>query len=254
MTRKRIGILGCGAIGGALVRSVLETPSLALAFVYSRNEKRFAEFPPGIATTVDAAVLMHPTDLVIEAAHADLVKAMALRIVEKSDLMIFSVTALADDEFREKLEHTAMHHRHNVFIPHGAIIGMDGLIDGGSTVKSVTITTTKSPASLGLPSQEHKVVYEGSTRGACARFPRNVNVHATIALCGIGFDRTVSRIVADPTVSTNSHLLEIGGDGYKFKIEVSSEAGGKVSGAYMLHSAIGALNRVTNRHGGLQFV
>jgi aspartate dehydrogenase len=81
-----------------------------------------------------------------------------------------------------------------------------------------------------------------------------VNVHATIALCGIGFDRTVSRIVADPAVSTNSHLLEIGGDGYKFKIEVSSEAGGKVSGAYMLQSAIGALRRVANRHGGLQFV
>lgn len=254
MTRKRIGILGCGAIGGTLVRSVMETPSLELAFVFSRDEKRFAQFPPGVGITSEAAVLVHPADLIVEAAHAELVKTMALRIVEKSDLMIFSVTALADDEFRDKLERTAVRHGHSIFIPHGAIIGMDGLVDGGPTVQSVTITTTKSPASLGLPPQEYKVVYEGSTRGACAKFPRNVNVHATIALCGIGFDRTVSRIVADPAVSTNSHLLEIRGDGYKFKIEVSSEAGGKVSGAYMLQSAIGALRRVSNRHGGLQFV
>src|SRR3954469_15783302 len=121
MNRKRIGILGCGAIGGALVRSVIETPSLELAFVFSGDEKRFAQFPPGTGTSSESAVFMHPTDLVVEAAHADLVKAMALRIVEKSDLMIFSVTALADDEFRDKLEHAAMHHRHNVFIPHGAI-------------------------------------------------------------------------------------------------------------------------------------
>jgi aspartate dehydrogenase len=254
MTRKRIGVLGCGAIGGALVRSIMETPSLELAFIFSRDEKRFGQFPPGSGTTSEAAVMMHSADLVVEAAHADLVRTLGLKLVKKSDLMIFSVTALADDAFREALEKAALHHGHNIFIPHGAIIGMDGLIDGGSTVKSVTITTTKSPASLGLPPQEYKVVYEGSTRGACAKFPRNVNVHATIALCGVGFDRTVSRIVADPAVSTNSHLLEIGGDGYRFKIEVNSEAGGKVSGAYMLQSAIGALRKVVNRDGGFQFV
>jgi aspartate dehydrogenase len=254
MTRKRIGIIGCGAIGAALARTVLDNSSLDLAFVYSRDEKRFAQFPPGMGITSEAAVLTHPADLIVEAAHADLVRALALRLVEKSDLLIFSVTALADDEFRDKLQHAAVHHGRNVFIPHGAIIGMDGLIDGGSTVRSVTITTTKSPASLGLPPQEHKIVYEGSTRGACAQFPRNVNVHATIALCGIGFDKTVSRIVADPAVSTNSHRLEIAGDGYNFKIEVSSEAGGKVSGAYTLQSAVSALQRLAQHGGGIRFL
>jgi aspartate dehydrogenase len=232
----------------------MENPSLELAFVYSRDANRFAGLNTSVGITSESESFSRPVDLIVEAAHTDLIKALASRVIEKSDLLIFSVTALADDDFRESLRNAAFAHGRNVFLPHGAIIGIDGLIDAGPTLQSVTITTTKSPASLGLPPQEHKVVYEGSTRGACAKFPRNVNVHATIALAGVGFDRTISRIVADPSVSTNSHLLEVNGAGYKFKIEVSSEAGGKVSGAYMLQSAVSTLERVSRTAGGFRFV
>jgi aspartate dehydrogenase len=133
------------------------------------------------------------------------------------------------------------------------MIGIDGLVDAGPTLKSVTVTTTKSPASLGLPPDKHTVVYQGPVRQACAKFPRNVNVHAAIALAGLGFDRTISRIVADPAVSTNSHLVEIEGTGYRFRIEVSSEAGGKVTGAYTPQSALGTLKRICRGGGGLRF-
>jgi len=63
-----------------------------------------------------------------------------------------------------------------------------------------------------------------------------VNVHAAIAMAGLGFDRTVSRIVADPAVSTNSHLVEVEGTGYRFRIEVSSEQAAKSRGP-ILHKA-----------------
>jgi aspartate dehydrogenase len=140
-----------------------------------------------------------------------------------------------------------------VFLPHGAMIGVDGLIDAGSTLKSVTVTTTKHPASLGLPPDACQVIYEGPVRGACLLYPRNVNVHAVIALAGLGFDRTTSRIVADPAVTTNSHLVEIVGTGYQFRIEVSSEAGGKVTGAYTPQSALSTLQRICSRTAGLRF-
>jgi len=126
-------------------------------------------------------------------------------------------------------------------------------VDAGPTLESVTVTTTKSPASLGLPPDELKVVYEGPVREACALFPRNVNVHAAIALAGLGFDRTLSRIVADPAVSTNRHVIDIKGNGYRFQIEVSSEAGGKVTGAYTPQSALGTLQRICHTGGGLRF-
>jgi len=254
MTRKRIGILGAGAIGSAVAKAVLQNAALELTYVYSRSDKRFADLPAGVGTTSLPDVLSRATDLVIEAAHAEVLRDVGIRLVRKSDLMVYSVTALADDVFRLALDDMARKAGHNLFIPHGALIGTDGLLDAGPTLEAVTITTTKSPASLGLPPQEFKIVYEGPTRGACEKFPRNVNVHATLALAGLGFDRTISRIVADPKVSTNAHLVEIGGAGYQFKIQISSHAGGKVSGAYMLQSAVGALRRVCNRSGGMQFV
>jgi aspartate dehydrogenase len=254
MKRKRVGILGCGAIGAMLARSVLANPSLELTFVFSRTEGRLNELPNELRVTSQEDVGSKAADLVVEAAHSDLVKAVAITLVQKSDVMLFSVTALADDGFRERLKKAAIDSGHRVFLPHGAIVGIDGLVDAGPTLQSVTITTTKSPASLGLPPQDYKVVYEGPTRGACGKFPRNVNVHAMIALAGLGFDRTVSRIVADPKVNTNSHLVEVGGTGYRFKIEVSSEAGGKVTGAYTPQSAVNALERVCNEQGGLRFL
>jgi len=257
VTVVHIGLLGCGSIGGFLARHVLAEATIEpieLSYVYDVDENRMQDIPPPCRITAQADLFTRPADLVVEAAHADLVKAVALRIVERSDLLLFSLTALADDAFRTALEQTAVEHKRKVFLPHGAIIGVDGLVDAGPTLKSVTVTTTKSPASLGLPPESYKVVYEGPVREACAKFPRNVNVHAAIALAGLGFDRTISRIVADPAVSTNSHLVEVEGTGYQFRIQVSSEAGGKVTGAYTPQSALNTLRRICRGKGGLRFV
>jgi aspartate dehydrogenase len=256
MTAVRIGLLGCGSIGGFLAQHVLAegaAESIELVYGFDMDEKRLEKLPPACRVTAQADLFFRPADLVVEAANADLLKQVAVRLVERSDLLLFSITALADDKFRAALEEAAVKHGRKVFLPHGAITGIDGLVDAGPTLTSVTVTTTKSPASLGLPPDTYKVVYEGPVREACAKFPRNVNVHAAVALAGLGFDHTTSRIVADPAVSTNSHLIEVVGTGYRFKIEVSSEAAGKVTGAYTPQSALGTLRRLCRSGGGLRF-
>jgi aspartate dehydrogenase len=256
VARTRIGLLGCGSIGGFLARHVLAEPAdgtMELGYVYDLDDKRMQDIPPPCRVTQQAEMLARPADLVVEAAHADLVKAVAVRLVQQSDLLLFSLTALADDAFRSDLDSAAVQHGHKVYLPHGAILGIDGLVDAGPTLQSVTITTTKSPASLGLPPDSYQVVFEGPTREACAKFPRNVNVHAAVAMGGLGFDRTRSRIVADPAVSTNAHLVEVEGTGYRFRVEVSSEAGGKVTGAYTPQSALNTLRRLCRNQGGLRF-
>jgi len=257
MTTVRIGLLGCGSIGGFLAQHVLAegaADSIELSYVYDLDEKRMQKIPPSCRVTGQADLFARSADLVVEAAHADLLKEVAVRLVERSDLLLFSITALADENFRTALEQSAVKHGRKVFLPHGAIVGIDGLVDAGPTLKAVTVTTTKSPASLGLPPDSYKVVYQGPVREACVKFPRNVNVHAAVALAGLGFDRTTSRIVADPAVSTNTHLVEIEGTGYRFRIEVSSEAAGKVTGAYTPQSAVGTLRRICRGSGGLRFV
>ena len=256
MARTRVGLLGCGAIGGFIARHVLAdaaSDAIELSYVFDADEKKLQGIPEACRVTSQIDLFARPVDLVVEAAHADLVKSVALRLVERSDVLLFSLTALADDAFRTALEQAAVAHGRKVFLPHGAILGLDGIVDAGPTLKSVTITTTKSPASLGLPPDAYKVVFEGPTRDACAKFPRNVNVHAATALAGLGFDRTVSRIVADPAVTTNSHLVEAEGSGYRFRIEVSSEAAGKVTGAYTPQSALSTLHRICRGAGGLRF-
>ncbi len=249
----RVGILGCGSIGGYLAHNALGDDTVELAYVYDLDESRMLEIPQARRVTRQHELYARPVDLVVEVAHADLVKAIAPALVERSDLLLFSVTSLADDSFRESLRRRAVECGHRVYLPHGAIAGVDGLVDAGQTLRSVTVTTTKHPKSLGLAPDTNQVVYEGPTREACARFPRNVNVHATIALAGLGFDRTTSRIVADPSVNTNSHVIEVQGTGYHFRIEVSSESGGKVSGAYTPISAWLTLKRICRQEGGLRF-
>ena len=89
--------------------------------------------------------------------------------------------------------------------------------------------------------------------GATELFPRNVNVHAAVALAGIGFDRTRSKITADPSVDTNTHIIHLAGDGIDFEIRVSSFSEGGVSGKYVPLSACGSLDRVLGGS-GYQFV
>ena len=44
---------------------------------------------------------------------------------------------------------------------------------------------------------EPTVLYEGPVRDLCPLAPNNVNTMATLALFGIGFDRTVGRLGTD---------------------------------------------------------
>jgi aspartate dehydrogenase len=71
-----------------------------------------------------------------------------------------------------------------------------------------------------------------------------VNVHATIAMAGIGFDKTQSRIISDPSVNTNSHRICVDGEGFHFELFVSSFSTGGVTGKYTPYSACGSLNRI----------
>ena len=163
MSKVSIGLLGCGSIGGFLARYVLAegaADSIELGYVYDVDEKRLQDIPAACRMTRQSDLFARPADLVVEAAHADLLKQVAVRIVERSDLLLFSITALADEAFRAALEEAAVKYGRKVFLPHGAMIGIDGLADAGPTLKSVTVTTTKSPASLGLPRDKHTVVYE----------------------------------------------------------------------------------------------
>ena len=175
------------------------------------------------------------------------------KILPCCSIMPFSMTAFRDDGLREQAKELCERYGTNVFLPHGAILGLDGIFDGRDVLKEVSVETIKNPKSLGRDDKEVTVLFEGTTRKATELFPRNVNVHAAVALAGIGFDRTRSKITADPSVDTNTHIIHLAGDGIDFEIRVSSFSEGGVSGKYVPLSACGSLDRVLGGS-GYQFV
>ncbi|MBO5161585.1 MAG: DUF108 domain-containing protein [Lachnospiraceae bacterium] len=247
----RIGLLGCGKIGGMLLADILQGEKHQVTFIQDPFCGDQGQIP--VVSKADPR-LLEQTDLVIETATADVLKENIALILKYCDLMLFSVTAFSEDAFYEEVKRLMEKYHHKVYLPHGAILGVDGIADGRQLITSVDITTTKNPKSLGREDTEKTVVYEGCTRGACQAYPRNVNVHATVALAGIGFDRTHSRIISDPSVSTNTHVIRVEGEGIHFELTISSFSTGGVTGKYTPYSAVASMHKVLDDAEGFRFV
>lgn len=242
---KKVGLIGIGAIGQHLYEN-LQKEGVEVAFIYARRKIDGQPYSHLIVDNFDAVVskCKEGVDLVIEAATADAFKSIAPVVLPYSDMAALSSTAFADQPFYEQIKHDCQEYEHSVFIPHGAVMGLDGISDSAEFIEQVKITTTKSPQSLGRTDQERTVVYNGSTRGACELYPRNVNVHATTALAGLGFDKTISVIVSDPDTLVNQHVIEVNSSEFAFKIQTMSQTASKVSSAYTLVSAYNSVRRV----------
>ena len=165
-------------------------------------------------------------DLVLETASADAVRSFAIDVIEcDADLMIVSVGALADADFFGRLIEKAEKRGRRLYVPSGAIGGLDFIkaaVLGG--LEECRLTTTKPPQALrGAPHvrqqgidletiREATVIFEGTARQAVCSFPQNVNVAATISLAGLGLDRTTVRIIADPAATRNVHEVFVRGN------------------------------------------
>jgi aspartate dehydrogenase len=112
-----------------------------------------------------------------------------------------------------------------IHVPSGAIVGLDAVKGAAQgRLERVVLTSRKPPlAYAGAPDvvargikledlREPLVLYEGPAREAVVRFPANVNVAAALSLAGLGADRTLVRVVADPGVERNVHEIELEGD------------------------------------------
>jgi aspartate dehydrogenase len=221
---KKIGIIGFGVIGRYIFER-LSGDGVETVFVYDKqalDDDRIKDvFIDRVAQLEERCA--RGVDLVVETATAQAATELAPVILKYSDMAIFSTTALADEDFQEKAQNLCREFGHCVFVPHGAILGLDGIFDGREVLQSVSITTTKRPENLARQDKIKTVLYQGPTREACKLYPRNVNVHAGIALAGMGFDETRSTIIADPASPGNMHDIEIKAQGCQFHIQVLSD-------------------------------
>ncbi|MGI5964728.1 MAG: aspartate dehydrogenase [Candidatus Methanomethylophilaceae archaeon] len=224
----RVAIIGCGFIGTGLALTADSMPEVKRIYLFDMDtaaaDRLAAKTKKGIVISSVEEELYH-CDLVIEAASQDAARTYAPVVVERGvSMMIMSVGALVDDDFRNAVFEKASKTESCIYIPSGAVCGVDGLRAArGDDLEYVELITTKAPRSLeNIPYvlekgivvddlKEKTVIYSGTAREAVKYFPKNINVAATVSLFGIGFDRTKVTIAVDPAIKINSHELRYKG-------------------------------------------
>lgn len=218
----KIAIAGCGAIGSSLAKViVLELSDRAvLSGLYDIDSSRAADLAVKLGNRRLAFSTLIPlikkADLLIEATHPDAVWEIAKSTLSYSkDIMLMSVGGILNHY--DALKALAKNKKAHMYIPSGAICGIDGLkaVTSGK-INKVTLTTRKHPRALSISSleniKEDTVVFEGDVESAIKAFPQNINVAATLSLAGIGPKNTVVRILACPNIDRNIHEVEIESD------------------------------------------
>jgi len=237
---KKIGIIGFGTIGKSLYEQICNDDLLEVTFIYDAQ----ADVPRNVALeNPPTGNNFAKVDLVIEAAVSQVVEDYAREIVKHTNFMPFSLTAFANQKLYDDILTIASIYQHQLFIPHGAILGLDGIFDGHKIFDEIQIVTAKNPKSLGRNDTEKQVIFEGSTREVARLMPRNVNVHAALAVAGVGFDKTKSVLISDPNIKENTHFITVKNADITFEITIKSNPIGAVTGAYTPISAYGSVKR-----------
>jgi len=263
----RLGLIGCGTIGGAVAAAVLEgkLPGTDLIGIVDLVESEAALKLSTRAgcpfwTEITPLLSLRP-DLIVEAASQAAARAFAPTVLGAGiDLMIVSAGALSDAKLLAKLDAAASLRGARVHVPSGAIGGVD-IIRAAAVagLDECMLTTTKPPQALaGAPCisamgieleaiTEAQVIYEGAAAEAVRLFPQNVNVAATISLAGIGLQRTVVRIVADPAATRNTHEIFLRGAFGEATVRlVNLPSPGNPKSSYLASlSVIAALQRIS---------
>lgn len=224
MTELTIAIAGLGAIGSGMLAEIARSePGIRVAAVAARDvaKAEAALLTHGMkARILPLSELPQAADIVVECLPASSFDEIADATLEAGKgLMVLSVGQLArrDDlipRFRERGQ--------RLMVPTGAILGLDvvrALARGG--IASSRIVTRKSPKGLAgaphfattgidpLALDKPALVFSGTAREAIKGFPANVNVAVALSLAGVGIDRTICEIWADPGEGANVHTIEV---------------------------------------------
>ena len=191
---KRVGVIGCGAIGRPVARALLAgtAGSHSLAAVLARTRREL----DGFLVTDDAdKFLAAGHDLIIEAGGPAAFRALVPAALERCEVWAVSPLPLADAVLEREIRRISASTGHALRIVPGALAAFDGIataMAGGLERLDVFID-------LGVgESSEPELLFEGTAREVGLRFPEGVNVVIAAALAGPGLDATNVRVMRPP--------------------------------------------------------
>ena len=248
----KIGIIGCGAIGSDVAKAVNEMEEIEEIYMYDIIEEKGKNLAEKLEKAKFEKVdsFLQKVDIVFEAASQQAVYEYAEKVIEAGkDLIIMSIGALLDDNFRERLIKKAKEKKCKIYLPSGAVAGLDGIKAASiGGLDEVTLVTTKAPEAFGEHFEKRTVLFDGNAREAVKLFPKNINVAACLSLAGIGFNRTKVKVVADPVIKFNSHKILAHGKFGRLRAEVENLPSPKnPSTSYLASlSAIAVIKKIVN--------
>jgi len=222
----KIGIVGCGAIGSYLAKKIVSDfkEAAKLSALFDKNLEKAYILGSFLNRKKIAVIsledLVKRCDLVIEAASSAIVKdVVKSAILAKKDCMAMSVGGLLD---AKEIFEQARLKGCRIYIPSGAICGIDAIKAASlSKIEKIILTTRKPPSAfIGVPYvlksnlrleqiTKETTIFEGNVDTAVRLFPQNINVAATLSLASNSKEKISVRIITSPEYKNNSHEIEV---------------------------------------------
>ncbi|MCP1716041.1 aspartate dehydrogenase [Methanocalculus alkaliphilus] len=207
-----VGLLGCGNIGHIIAK---HQKSFSITAVYDQIEARADELAAASdahAYTDFTTFLSADFDIVVEAASVAAAQEYGEAILRSGrDFVVMSVGALSDTDFRERLVRRAKEMGRKIYVPSGAVMGLDNIKVGQiSAIDTFLLRTTKSPASLSIRADAPTMIFSGKAHECIRDYPKNVNVSEALTLAA-GHEVDVELWV-DPKADRNIHEIFIEGE------------------------------------------
>jgi aspartate dehydrogenase len=233
----RVGIVGLGAVGRVVAEAIdAGLAGYVLSAVSGRRIDIATEFSEGLRAPVPvlaAADVVDCSDVVVECAPASIFREIAEPTVRAGKTLVpLSAGALLTSwDLVELASATGA----SILVPSGALLGLDAVQAAAEgVIDSVRMVTRKPVKGLvGAPYlienqvsvediREPTRVFSGTAREAAVGFPANLNVAVALSLAGVGPDRTFLEIWADPSLTCNTHRIEVVSDAATFRMSIEN--------------------------------
>jgi len=235
--KKRIAFIGFGSIGQDVIAGLkpfLTAQQLEVFVLARRPAECQIELDHLLVSSSFSDLLSFKPDLVVEVASQQAVQQFIPDCLKLgSAVLITSIGALADEGLYQELSELAQKHHARIILPSGAIAGLDYLDAVKEASDLEVVYESREPVDawikeleeLGLePNQlkEPVTLFQGKAQEAALRYPKNLNVAATLALAGVGMEKTKVAVIADPGLSQNKHVIKVHSQFGSVSIEVSN--------------------------------
>lgn len=234
-----VGIYGCGTIGTEICRQVKHLENVQITCIMDRNHFKADNLAKELKPRpqiLPVEEMVELVDIIVECVSREIVFEIAMPALERGvDVMIMSTGALLCTERYKELLSSAEKNAARIYIPSGAVVGIDGIKAASlGGIEQITLTSIKPKKGLiGAPYLKDNnidldlltrrtVLFEGGVEEAISGFPKNVNVAATTHLFDHSFNSFKVRIIYDPDTKANTHVLEVEGGFGKFRSEVAN--------------------------------